>query len=170
MKLNSEIMKLLWIAILCVSFSQIYLSNELFAQDSIRSIPCCFADTISPLCFTEAVSLPVELKVCGQVIDVSSCLNGVISSSSTLKMRVSWASEYYPDSIIYIIFWCCENTNELIGKNIEFSVKGLFANELDRFEPIFNKFNSGSLPFYYLCKNEEDKIHFRRCLNECQYR
>jgi len=141
--------------------------NEIFAQDSIRSIPCCFADTINPVCFSETSSFPEELSVCGQVIDVTSCINGVISSSGTIKMSVIKANENYPDSIIYIVFRCCENANDLIGKNIEFSVKGLFAKDLDQFPLILNKFNSGSLPFYYLCNNEENKISFRRYSDEC---
>jgi len=152
-------MKFLRIAILCVSLSQIYLSNEIFAQDSIRSIPCCFADTVAVIYFSNTDTLPVEMTVYGEIVDASSSSScGIFISSGTIKLRIINPTVEYPDSFVYIVANCLSYGDALIGSFVELKVIGLTPNNDKCYQPIFNKFDSNSIPFYWIDSNERSKL------------
>lgn len=135
-----------------IIFKLVFVNNT-FGQE----IKFFGEDTVNIVYYSRNSNFPFKVNLSGTVLDFSngtSC--GVFNSSATLKILVE--SQTYPDTLIYVVANCLNFGNKLVGKKINFSAIGIKPNNKKVYHPIFNKFNSNGLPFYWISDKERDLI------------
>jgi len=139
-----------------ILFPVLVFTNSALAQDSIKFFG---ADTVNVIYFSNTDTLPFEMTVYGQIVDASSSSScGIFISSGTIKLRIINPNVAYPDSFVYIVANCLSYGDALIGSFVELKVIGLMHDNDKCYHPIFNKFDSNSIPFYWIDSNEREKL------------
>ena len=121
-----------------------------FAQDSL-SVPFYGKDTVPINYFCERSNYPYKLTISGKVIAVTTSTScGVFQSSGTFKILIYSSNKEFQDEIIYVVYPCLANKNKYLGKDINVRLIGLKESNKECIHPIFNSFNSGETPFYWI--------------------